>query len=182
MPPIVPPEKLDIQSPDVQTGAAASEATMQKIGASINFWNAFFEGTREWNFNGKYNTVSGPQFGIDGMQFAWADCEIYALGFFNQVAGSAGDFEIDIIRHPANGDPAASIFTTRPKIPFSAGNDARIVQQFLPTIQTLFSSPGITVPVLAITQLEAGDGLTANIVGKQTAGESAGVALALRPR
>jgi hypothetical protein len=182
MPPIVAPEKLDVQTFDVQAGAAASEATMQKIGASVNFWNAFFEGTREWNFNGRYDIIPAPQFGVDGMQFAWSDCEIYALGFFNQVAGSAGDFEIDIIRHPANGDPPTSIFTTRPKIPSSAGNDARIVQQFLPTVQTLFSSPGVTVPVLALTQLTAGDGLTANIIGKQTGGQSAGIALALRPR
>jgi hypothetical protein len=176
------PEKQNLQIEDLRTGAAASEATMQKVGGAVNFWNSYFEGTKQWNANGPYSITGVPDNGIDGVYPAWSDCEIYGVAFHNSEAGSSGDTEFDILRHPVGGGPAVSIFSTRPKIPFSAGNDARVIVQVLPTPTILFQSPGVTAPVMALTQLDAGDLLTMNIVAKQVDGKSASLSLAIRPR
>lgn len=178
----VTPLKTNIQSPDVKSGAAASEATMNKVGGSINFWNTFFEGSRLWSANGSYSITPAPENGVDGMYFCWSNCEIYAVGMYNLIAGSAGDTEFDIVRHPVGGGPAVTIFSTRPKIPFGSGANARIIQQILPTPLNLFLSAGATAPVVSVTQLDAGDALSMNFIGKQTGGKNAGIVMAIRPR
>jgi hypothetical protein len=178
----ITPEKINVQSEDVRSGAAASEATMNKVGGSVNFWNTYFEGSRLWAANGRYSITPAPENGVDGMYFCWSDCEIYAVGMYNLQAGSAGDTEFDLVIHPVGGGPTVSIFSTRPKIPFSSGNNARVIKTLVPTETALFTSAGATQPIFAVTQLNAGDSISCNFISKQTGGKDCGIVLAIRPR
>ena len=177
----VSPLRKNLQIEELRTGAAASESTMQRVASSVNFWNAYYEGSRGWFLNGNYSILPFPQTGIDGAHFANSNMEIYQIGVYNLVAGSAGNLSFDIIKHPVGGGTSVTIFTTKPVIPFSAGNNARILTNTL-TNTNLYMSPGCTAPVLASNQLNAGDFLTCNIFSGQTNGQSAGIILALRPR
>jgi len=177
----VTPLKKNLQVEELKTGSAASESTMQRVGSSVNFWNSFYEGSRGWFANGPYSWKPVPQTGIDGAAFANCNMEIWEVGAYNLVAGSSGDIEFDIIRHPVGGGPGVSIFSTRPKIPSSAGNNARLLQDTLLNTN-IYQSIGVQLPVLTSSNLDAGDFLTCTIVNVQDGGESAGIILAVRPR
>jgi hypothetical protein len=176
----VTPLKENVQVEQIEAGAAASESVMQIMAGSNNFWNTYYEGSRGWFLNGPYSTVPGIQTGVDGAIFCPSDMEIYCIGMYNLVAGSVGDIEFDVIRHKTD-NTSATIFTTRPKIPFTSGNDARLVKRFSDNT-TLYQSAGSTLPVLVSANLNAGDMLTCNVTLKQTSGQSAGIVLFLRPR
>ncbi len=177
---VVPPNLLNIFEEEIQSGAAASEATMQRIAASTNFWNAFYEGQRGWFLNGPYGVLPTPQSGVDGAYACITRMQIYGFTMYNLVPGTSGELELDIQVNPASGDPAYSLFTIRPKIAFDSGAYARIVTN-VSTNTVLFQSPLTTLPVFANTTLEAGDLLTMNLIGVQAGAESCGLVLALRP-
>jgi hypothetical protein len=171
----VTPLKKNLQVEELKTGAAASESTMQRVASSVNFWNSYYEGSRGWFLNGRYDIISLPQVGVDGAFFAWTNMEIWMIGCYNLVAGSAGSVEFDILK---NG---STIFSTKPAIPYTAGANAKLVRDVIAN-STVVASPGVTLPALISTQLSAGDMLTCNLTGAQTAGESAGIILGIRPR
>lgn len=172
--------KSDLQVEAFKSGSAASEAAVQAMAENIQFINKTFEGPREFTLNGQYWRVPGAQTGVDGGRPCFTNLEIVGLCMWNLVAGSSGTIEFDIIRHFVGGG-SASIFTTKPAIPYTAGNDSRIIYDFV-NLATLFSSAGITVPVLTSTDLDAGDFLTLNVTQKQSFGEDAGLYLSVRPR
>lgn len=171
----VVPLKKNLQIEELKTGAAASESTMQRVASSVNFWNEYYEGSRGWFLNGRYDIITLPQIGVDGAFFAWTNMEIWMVGCYNLVAGSSGSTQFDILK---NG---STIFSTKPAIPSSAGNNAKLVRNVI-TNTTVAASAGVTMPVLISTQLNAGDMLTCNLTGAQVAGESAGIVLGIRPR
>lgn len=176
----VTPQILDLFEEELQGGAAASEATMQRVGASVNFWNSFYEGQRGWFLNGPYGILPTPQVGVDGAYGCITKMQIYGFTMYNLVAGTSGELELDIQVKPANGDPEYSLFTVRPKIAFNAGNKARIIVNVL-TNTIVAQDLNTTAPTFVTTELQAGDLLTMNLVGVQLNAESCGLVLALRP-
>lgn len=179
----VSPLKVDLQVEELKTGAAASEYTMQKVGSSVNFWNTFYEGSKHWKVNGFLGSLSLPYTELDGPFFCWSDMEIWAIGFSISVAGTSGDLEFDIIRYPADGSPSSTIFSTRPKINYTAGSGAWYVEDLNQSL-VHHTQAGITAPILSTINLTAGDKLVCNLVGKQSGNDTknATLSIAIRPR
>lgn len=179
------PNRANLEQEEVQAEAAASEGTMNKVAGSVNFWNTFFTGPRQFCANGFYNNGVAPETLVDGIVLAESDCEIYAISAWNYVAGVSGTTEFDIVCHPANGDPSYSIFSTTPKIPSTADHSpfACIGQRFEGvTSETLFQSTGTTLAALATPNVfKKGDRFTMTLVTKQVSAQNCGIQLSLRP-
>lgn len=177
----ITPARSNIQSEAVAYKAAVSEATFTTIGAAVNFINLKQYDQKAFFINGPYSIVSGAQTEIDGAIAILFDCEIVGVMMYNMVAGSSGTTTLDINRWTASNTGGTSIFSTRPSITSAAGNKAFVFRDVLNST-TLENPAGTTVPVLSVTQLNAGDMLTCDIDAKQTGGENCGVILMIRPR
>jgi hypothetical protein len=149
-----------IQNEAVRASAAVSESIAYILGQAINFINTNQHLMKTWNINGNYGVVSMPQSRVDGILPFYRDAEILDVWLVIQNCGSAGDTEVDLLRATAPGGAWTSIFTTKPKINFVAGNDAWVK---LGSVGT-----GLTAPVLALTSLNAGDVLRCDLIQAQT--------------
>lgn len=174
--------KQKIYQEDVETGAAASEATMTKFGGSLNKMLDETWYSLHWIANGSYWITSYPEYSMDKELLVPFDCEIVKIRVYNKTAGTSGTSECDIEKQQPGG-AWSTIFTTRPKIPYTSGNNASIITQHLPTVSTIYASAGTTVPVLASTQLSANDVLRFNFLDKQAKpSEGFAVEILLRSR
>lgn len=174
--------KQKIYQEDVETGAAASEATMTKFGGSLNKMLDETWYSLHWIANGSYWITSAPEYSMDKELLVPFDCEIVKIRVYNKTAGTSGNSECDIEKRQLAGS-WSTIFTTRPRIPFSSGAGAQIITQHLPTTSTIYASAGTTVPVLASTQLSANDVLRFNFISKQsTPAEGFAIEILLRSR
>lgn len=174
-------ERINIQVEDVQYRAAVSEAVGSTIGASINFINKRQHDNKAFFLNGKYSSVAGAQTSVDGAWGVMFDIEIIGILMFNMVAGSSGTTTLDVRRWTASNTGNTSIFSTKPSITSAAGNNAYVFYDFLNS--TALENPsGTTLPVLSVTNLNAGDLLTLNIDAKQTDGQNCGLIIYFRPR
>jgi hypothetical protein len=157
--------KTNIQLESLQTGGAASEVAVQSLGQNVQFIQERPDYSVRWDVNGNYNVVPGIQSLIDGKRGLFKNYQVFGFMLSVDVAGSSSNLEVDIIRLTSGGS-SASIFSTRPLIPASAGNDARILRRFFDST-TLVTASGATLPVLSVTNLSAGDVLSMNITSKQ---------------
>ena len=173
-------ERSIIQVEEVTTGAAVSESVGQKIGGSTNLMLTEGRHLHAWKMSGPYSITGTPDPLVDMILTAYRTVEIFGFSMFNGFAGSAGDLEIDLVCVPADGGGEFSLFSTRPKIPFGAGDAGRIVRR-IDLASTLFASAGVTLPVFSTTVLNPGDVVKMNVIGKQTGGSNASVELAMRP-
>ena len=177
---IVSPEKINLFEEEIQSGSAASEDTMQRVAASVNFWNTFYEGQRGWFLNGVYGSLGVPQIGVDGAYPALTDLDVIGFSMYNLVAGSSGLTELDIQVVPPTG-PTVSLFTVKPQINFQSGNNSRMIVDVANNV-VLAQSTFTTLPTFATTVIQAGSLLTLNLSNAQVGGQSCGLILALRPR
>lgn len=177
-----------IEQEEIQAESAVSEGVGKKIAESVNFWNQFFTGPRIFAANGIYDNGIQSESFVDGVASCESDCTIYAFSFYNFNAGTSGSTQIDLIVHPANGDPSYSIFSTKPSIPSTANHTpfAAIVQSLDQdnVFEILRQSTGTTAGVVdpALINLNAGDIITMSFLSKQILGANCGVQVSLRPR
>jgi hypothetical protein len=138
--------------------------------------------SRAFTLNGPYYIV-GAENGVDGGWGVLFDMEIIGVMMYNLVSGSSGTTQLDVRRFTGPNSPSGgtSIFSTRPAISSAAPNNAYVFRDVLNGV-TLASGTGTTVPVLSITQLNAGDMLTLNKASSQNGGETAGLIIYYRPR
>jgi len=178
----VTPFRQNIQNEDIQFRSSVSEAVGGKLGGSINFINDYQHFDKPFFLNGSYSNNPGlPQLGVDGAFVFDKDVYIFAIDMYNLVAGSSGILELDLIRHTSSGTVGTSIFTTRPSIDFSSGNNAYLGKRFFDNV-VLSNPAGTILPVLAVTQLNAGDMLTCNLTAVQAGGQSGGIKISFRIR
>lgn len=176
------PRRINIQSEEVRYRSAVSESTMTRVGQSINFINLKQYDSRGFFQNGPYFT-GGVQAGVDGAWPVLFDVEIIGVSMFNLVAGTSGTTTLDVRRFTASNTPAggASIFSVKPSITSAAGNNAFVFYDFLNSV-VLENPTGTTLPVLSVTNLNAGDMLTLNIDSAQPLAQNCGLVLYYRPR
>ncbi len=182
----ITPARIIIQQEEVQYRGSVSEATLSRMGATSNHIALNQYDSRGMFINGPYDSVSGSQVGVDGAWLILKDAEILGVGMINLVAGSSGTTTLDVRRFTASNTPTggASIFSTKPSIASSAGNNAYVLKDFS-TGETLENPAGTTVPVLvggSTFNVNKGDMLTMNIDAKQVGGQNCGVLLFYRPR
>lgn len=163
---VITGQKKDIQVESLTTGGAASESAVQTIGANVQFLKDSADYSIAWQVNGNYNIIPGVQSLVDGKRGVYKNYAVYGFMLCVDIAGSGGSLEIDIVR-TTSGGASASLFSTRPSVPASAGNNGRVLRRFYDST-TLVQSSGAVVPILSITNLSAGDVLQMNITSKQT--------------
>lgn len=168
---------------DIETGAAASEATMTKLAGVANLTTDTNVMSIHFDIHGPYNIVGVPDNKTDKFFLVPFNAEIVAAHFYVGVnQGSSGNSEIDVIKKPLVG-AEVSLFTTRPIIPVSAGTEADIIQEFLPSLSTARLATGGTIAVLTGTTLNKHDVLKFNIIDKPVGTiDKMGFNLIIRPR
>lgn len=169
----ISPVRQIIQQESLNAAAAASSSTVQLMGSTIQHHNYFLVQNFQFSANGPYGQTPAqvPDIKVDACYGIPKNCIITGYSFINHIAGSTGNLEIDLVRIPTVG-VASSIFTTKPVIPFSAGNFARIQETIVPAAVTNFQSAGTTPAVFSSTNLFAGEFIYLNITSKQTGGEN----------
>lgn len=160
--------RANIQQEAVQYRSALSESILSTVGGSINFVNNKQYDTKDFFINGPYNITGVNETFVDGLQVipVGINIQIFDVAMFNIVAGSAGTTTLDVLYTTASGTASGSwtsIFSTKPAIATTAGNNAYV--------QTGGSGTGLTAPVLttpAGITLAAGDAFRVDFTGKQT--------------
>lgn len=171
----ITPVRANVTNEETQFRAAVSEATMQKVGSSINFINTYQEEHKSWYLNGSYSTLTVPFAAIDGIFVLDRNVELVSCSMFVRLAGSVGTTELDIKYATAPGGAWTSIFSTTPKIGYLAGNFA--------WCNTGSSFANTTAPVISVTNLAAGYALRADLIAYQGGGpRGTGINLNFRPR
>jgi hypothetical protein len=175
----IPAVKSNIQTEAVQFRAAVSESILNTVGGSINFINTKQYDTKAYFINGPYNGTGVLETAVDGLYIVppGINATIFAVSMYNIVAGSGGTTTLDVLRATSSGGAFTTIFSTKPAIASSAGNNAYIA--------TGGSGSGLTAPVLTGTtfNLSAGDALRLDFTGKQTGSpENCGLILYTYPR
>lgn len=172
----IPPVRRNIFVEGARFLSAVSEELIQRLGSSINFINNFQHSEKQFFINGNTSVIALPYSAIDGQTFFQYDAEIIDVWMFVQFAGSGGTTELDIKRATSSGGAFSSIFTTTPKIQSAAGNFAYI--------HVGSAIPNTTAPVLALTDVDAGDTLRCDIITSQTgpAVNGTGIVIHYKPR
>lgn len=173
------PAKVNVFEEETQTGAAISEAIGDKFGANINHYIRYEEIRLQWVLNGQYDLKSTPENYVDGLRAIPKEARIAYANVYNITAGSSGNLRFDIVRFPAAGGPVQSLMSTKPVIPFSVGNNAFIITDIIDG-GAIKATIGTTVPVFAITNLDAGDVIGIVVDQKQTGGQNAGIELIIQ--
>jgi hypothetical protein len=167
----------DIELEDVQFKAGVSASLMTKVGQTANFINRRHFERHQWNLNGTYSAL--VQNGIDGIFICPFDMEITAVGMSNYLAGTAGTTEIDIKWLSGTGVLVGTIFSTTPKISYTAGDNAYVFKNFADGFQE--TGTGLTLPVLSKSTFDQGDALRLDVIAAQTAATTLGAYIYFRP-
>jgi hypothetical protein len=134
--------------------------------------------TKSFFLNGLYRLGLG-QSGVDGLYVVPFPLELIGLSMFNMKAGSSGDTTLDIHWLNSGGDQG-SIFSTRPKISFNAGNEAYLARNLISGNDK--TGTGLTLPVFSKTEFDEFDAMRIDIDDAQIGGENSGIILWYRPR
>jgi hypothetical protein len=165
-----------IQEEETRYRAAVSEATMSRMGQTMNFINNRQHSEKQFFLNGRYNVVPTPNLAVDGLAIFEFNAEIIGVWMFNMFKGTSGTTELDLKWTNQSGGTFASIFSTTPKISSTAPDFAYV------GIGT--SGTGLTPPALIKTQFNAGDALRLDLMSAQSGLNvaSCGLIVHYRPR
>ena len=171
--------RRNVQEEEVSYRAAVSEGTWFKIGASLNFINKRQFDTHNFMLNGPYNSgLLGT--GLDGMYVFQFDCEIVGISAFNLVAGTSGTTTFDCHWLNGSGSDQGSIFSVKPSIDYTAGNNAYLSTNIIDA--TSSGGTGLTIPTLSKTQFDQYDALRMDLDASQVRAENCGLLIHFRPR
>ncbi len=182
----IPEKRIIMQQEEATYNAANSEALLSRVGATANFIAKRQYDSRGFFLNGPYS-ILGAQTGVDGAWPILFDVELMAVAMFNLVAGASGSTTLDVRRFTASNTPAggSSIFTTKPSLPYSTGNNAYLFKDFVNNADIQAPS-GAVMPVFdnggGPFLLDRGDMLTINKDASQVGGQNCGLILYYRPR
>lgn len=171
-------QRADIQLEETQFEAGVSEGTWTKLGKSVNFINRRHFERHSWNLNGSYFVALGS--GKDGLFVLPFDMEITGLSMSNVVNGSSGTTTIDIHWFDAPASDQGTIFSVKPSISSSAGNNAFLARNLVDgNTQT---GTGLTLPTFSKTQFNQFDALRLDLDTAMNDAQDLNVTIFFRPR
>lgn len=170
---ILPAQRDLMLVEELETGAAASEGTVSKMGGNVNHLLLKPHFTMTWKINGPYSLKAPTEQFVDGD---------FTLPFFGRVVGyamthygvgSSGQFEIDIQAHDPSVSPA-SIFSQRPALSYLAGANATLSKD-IETPEDWFTPTGgsFTEATFASLSFNAGTKFWLNVTDRQIGGSNA---------
>ena len=170
------PVRKYIQEAEVKYKAAISEVTGRKLGQMLNFLGRRLHETKKFQLDGPYYIIDSPQLGVDGLIPFEFDVEVFNVWMYNLVPGSSGTTELDVKLITGPGDTGTTIFTTTPKIDYTAPVNAYIGIGGTVT--------GCVAPVLLSTpfNIDAGQALILDKVQAMPDAENCGLLIHYRPR
>ncbi len=174
----ITPARENIDERLAKFNAALSEAFFFLVGGAINFINDRHFERHSWNLNG--STTLANTDGLDGMFVIPFDMEITALTMSLQTSGSSGSVTPDIHWFSDSGVDEGSIFSTRPAIASTAGDDAFLGRNLVTSNDK--TGTGITLPVFSKTEFNEFDALKFNLDTTQVAARDLNVTIFFRPR
>lgn len=152
-----------IREEDVEYKRAVSEAILTKVGASINYLLENFDYFEFGAVGATYDQLSAYPYNFtDGIEVAETARTISAIKVYNEIAGTAGTTEFRIEKQLAAGGAWNNIFSVNCTI----GNAA--ADELFFTDSTSPAPSGVTLPVLSVTSLAAGDRLRFVLVSAAT--------------
>lgn len=175
----VTPLRINLQAEEVAYRSSVSEATLSRVGSSVNFINYYQYKHFEFGYlkalsNGgspTYNQYTPPATISDNEAFP-SNCQIVGILLQHNTSGSGGTSELDIQWSTQNSGSWATIFSTTPKATSSAPSDSQwdtTLDNTTNTFASIATTPaGCTVPVLSKTTFNAGDRLRCRAVSHQT--------------
>ena len=165
---------------ETQYRASVSEATMNKLGASVNFVNKRQNDKHSWHLNGPYRLGVGST-GPDGTFPCLFDMAITGFAYYSGQSGSAGSTTIDIHKLSGAGVDAGSIFTTLPEVDSTSADNSTTIYDVL-NATTISLPTGHTLAVLNQTDFDAGDVLRLDLPTGMTGGSDFQFIIYFRPR
>lgn len=125
--------------------------------------------THSFKLNGIYGGVAAFN-GVDGLWIVPGNIEIHGIYIYQENAGSSGTTELDLKVKPFGSGSFTSIFSTRPKITPSSGNDSwcGIGMPFTGCTQPVMTNQPLTV--------SSGSAIRMDLVSTQS-GPASGVGL-----
>lgn len=180
-------QRIILQQEEVKYRASNSESTLSRMAAVSNFHAKRQYDTKGFFVNGPYSILGAPQLAVDGAFMALFNMRIVGVMVFNITPGTTGVTTFDIRRRTASNTPPSgtSIFSTKPAIASTAGNNAFNAVDYStgsPVVIEPASGGGSATAVLSITDIDAGDLLTLNLDTVQSGAENAGLVLYYQPR
>lgn len=174
----ITPQRSTIQNEDVAFRRGVSEAILSKVGAQLNFVNAYQTDIKEWKLNGSYGVATGADF-YDGITTFFYNSEIVGIFFYNGRTGTSGTTTLDIKWINAAGAVQGSIFSTPASINTSAANTT-VGFRNLVTGQSNAPS-GFTLPVLSKSTFLEGESVFLDLTSSMVSGQNCGITIFYRP-
>jgi hypothetical protein len=161
----IPESRNLIQVEEVKYKASVSEATFQRMGASINFIinriydRLFFE----WSQVPRVTTYGT---GINGLRYIYRESTISWYVMSIVTAGSSGSNALNFDVYNESNVLLGDLFSTPPSIASGAGNRA-VVGRDVDNSTDILSGPNKTVGVLNYTTLNAGWSIVPKLTSAQ---------------
>lgn len=170
---IITSQAAYIREEDVEYKRAVSENILTKVGASINYLLETFD---YYQFgvvgSASYDGLSAyPYTFTNTIEIVETARTILAVKVFNLTSGTAGTTEFKIERQLAAGGSWDNIFSTNCSIANTAEDELFFTDSDSP------APSGVTLPVLSITSLAAGDRLRLVLVSAATGAQNLDIKL-----
>lgn len=165
---------------DVKHKRSLSEYFAFKLASTMNFISKRQNDKHAWNLNGPYKLGEGST-GTDGVFPCIFDMEITGFSYYSGKKGSSGLTTVDIHLLQADGTDNGSIFSTRPSVDSSAGNNTSTIYDQL-NANTVANPPGHTMGVLNKTTFNAGDVLRLDLDSAMSDANNFQFTIYFRPR
>lgn len=150
----IPASRNIIQIEETKYKASVSEATMQRIGASINFIvdKIYDRMYFEWGQVPRVTTYSD---GLQGIRYIFQTVEVSRYILTTYTAGTSGNNAVNFSVYDETNTLLGDLFSTPPSIGSGAGNRA-IVGKDVENSQDILAGASKVVGILNYTQLDAG--------------------------
>lgn len=163
---IITSQAIYIREEDVVYKRAVSEGNLSKVGASINYLLENFDYFHFGVEGAPYSSLSSyPYTFTDTIEVCKTARTILRIDVYNQTSGTSGTTEFRIERQLAAGGSWDNIFSTNCSIGNAASDEL-----FFDTDDSGISN--VTVPVLDIVDLAAGDRLRFVLVSAASGAEN----------
>lgn len=179
----ITPERNNVTVEEADYRSGVSEGFSFKLGGSVNFINNRQNDNFAWKVLGVagYLSTFQPITAVDGGCVMLYNAELVGVFLYLKEGGTSGTFEVNIKKSSSQGSQGSSIFSTTPKLSFTAGDYQWLTYDYLSNTTTTLPS-GATAPVVSASQFNAGDLVTCDFVQIPPGARDAVVKLFFRPR
>lgn len=161
----ITPARNTIYIEETDAKSAISEATMQRIGAAINYITGRIFKTFEMTWNGYYKVTSITD-GQNGFRYFDVAVDLTKYILTNHIAGSSGTSAINFDVYDENNVLLGDLFSIPPSISSGAGNRS-VIGRDIENSQDINAGTNKVVGTLNYTTLQAGWSISPKITSAQ---------------